>query len=477
MIRLALPSGDLRIPIARLLASADLRVEGYSEGSRSYRLCVRGREDVAVRVFREKDIPIQIALGNYDLGVCNLTWVIEMQARFPDQPIVALQDMAVGACGLYAAGAEAVCNSLADLRLMPVVRIASDYPNLAEAFAIAARLPVYRIQAVWGAAEAYPPEDADVAVVAASDESALRQEGLQPLFCLLESSTCLIANATSLASRDLSSVLIPLLGVGQSHVGTPRLPPPLPAPTGRARPTPERRSLRMAVPDGHQQQYVVEALRTGGLPLEGYDESRCLRRPVSPLDGLDVKVIRPHDMPQLVATGEMDLAVTGRDCLMEHLYRFPSSPVTEILDLGRGQFDLSAVVSEELPATTIAEALEGWRSQRKTVLRVAAEFPAIADHYARSHHFWRYQVIPIAGASEGFVPEDADILIEGTETGRTLAENRLKAVDVLFRSTTCVIARRDASLGGRQREVFAGVMAALRRAVGAPAGLIQWGRD
>ncbi|MBI2912897.1 MAG: ATP phosphoribosyltransferase, partial [Chloroflexi bacterium] len=244
-----------------------------------------------------------------------------------------------------------------------------------------------------------------------------------------------------------------------------RLPAPLPAGGRRAAPAPERSGVRLALPDGHQQPNAVAALRAAGLALDGYDESRCVRRPASSLAGLEVKVIRPHDMPQLVATGEMDLAVTGRDCLMNHLYRFPSSPVAEIADLRRGQFNLSAVVSEELPANSIAEALDGWRSENKALLRVAAELPDVADYYARSRHFWRYRVIPIAGASEGFVPEDADLLIEGTETGKTLVENRLKAIDLLFRSTTCVIARKDVARHGRRRRVFDEVVAALRRSV------------
>lgn len=469
MIKLALPAGELRVPLGELLASSGLRVEGYGEGSRAYRLSVGGREDVAVRVFREKDIPIQIALGNYDLGVCELAWVTEMQARFPEQPLVSLRDMGIGRRGIYAAGAEGVFAGLADLGSMAVVRIASEYSNLAEAFAMAARLPAYRVQAVWGAAEAYPPEDAEITIVAVADEGALHAQGLRPLFCLLESSAWLIGNADSLASKDLSAVLGPLMAgaPGKTRVSGLRRPPPLPAAKAKAGPAPERRIVRMAVPDGHQQRHAVDALRAAGLSFKGYDESRSVRRPASPVDGLEVKVIRPHDMPQLVATGEMDLAVTGRDCLMEHLYQFPSSPVTEILDLQRGQFNMSAVVSEELPASTIGEALDSWRSQGKAVLRVAAEFPAVADHYARSRHFWRYQVIPIAGASEGFVPQDAELLIEGTETGRTLAENRLKAIDLLFRSTTCVIARKDSSLRGRRREVFEEIVAALGRAAGA----------
>jgi len=44
------------------------------------------------------------------------------------------------------------------------------------------------------------------------------------------------------------------------------------------------------------------------------------------------------------------------------------------------------------------------------------------------------------------VPEDAELLIEGTETGKTLVENRLKAIDLLYRSTSCVIGHEDPAL-------------------------------
>ena len=70
--------------------------------------------------------------------------------------------------------------------------------------------------------------------------------------------------------------------------------------------------------------------------------------------------------------------------------------------------------------------------------------------------------MPIAGASEGFVPEDAELLIEGTETGKTLRENRLKPIDLLYRSTTCVIGRKGASLEERRSAVLDEVVGALR---------------
>ncbi len=465
--KIALPAGDLRKPVAEALSASGLHVEGYGEGSRQYRLSARDREDVRVRVFREKDIPIQVALGNYDLGITSLAWVQEIQSRFPQQPLVLLGDLGIGAGRIVAAACAEDISSLEDVGALGRVRLASEYPNITDSFARSARLARYRVQPVFGAAHAYPPEDADVVIVAESDDGFLGEHGLAPLCTRLDNSAWAIGNADSLSKKDLRSVLDALLGSGRgARDGSLRLPPPIAArPNGRTAEAP-RDVLRMAVPDGHQQRHVYEALQVAGLSFEGYGEKTTVRRPESGIDGLNVKVVRPQDMPQLVATGDFDIAVTGRDCLNEHLYQFPSSPAYEIIDLQRAQYNLSAVVEADLPADDLAGAFEHWRSKGREVLTVAAEFPATADHYARSRHFWRYRVIPIAGASEGFVPEDADVLIEGTETGRTIAENNLKVIDLLYRSTSCVIARRDANLSGNRKKVFEHLRGALERASG-----------
>jgi ATP phosphoribosyltransferase len=459
VIKLALPTGDLRTETAELLSSSGLRVEGYGEGSRQYRLNVPDNADIRVRVFRERDIPVQIALGNYDLGVTSLSWVIEMNVRFPQQPLVPLSDLGFGRTSLFAASVSGLLSSLPT-----PIRIASEYPNIAEAFARAARLPRYRVQAVAGAAEAYPPEDADVVVIAAKDEAAVRTHGLEPIMQLLDNSAWLVGNANSLATKDLAPVLSRLGISTHATNGALHLPLPVAANGVRER-QPRGDVLRMAVPDGHQQRHVHEALAKAGITFDGYEEKAFVRRPRSGIDGLDVKVIRPQDMPQLVALGEFDIAITGLDLLNEHLYAFPSSPAHAALDLQCSQYNLSAVVDGELPADNLADAMTYWRSQNKRALIVCSEFAATADHYARSRHFWRYQVIPIAGASEGFVPEDADILIEGTETGRTIAENNLKILDTIYRSTTCLIARRDAALSGRRREVYEQVFGMLQASV------------
>ncbi len=147
-------------------------------------------------------------------------------------------------------------------------------------------------------------------------------------------------------------------------------------------------------------------------------------------------------MPLQVANGNFDLAITGRDWLREHLYCFPSSPVTELLDLKFGWVRIVAVVSKDLPVNDVYS-LRELVTERTIPFRVASEYVNIADKYARDNHLGMYKVVPTWGASEAFLPEDADLLIENTETGRTIARHNLKIIDTLFESTACLIGAKN----------------------------------
>jgi ATP phosphoribosyltransferase len=54
-----------------------------------------------------------------------------------------------------------------------------------------------------------------------------------------------------------------------------------------------------------------------------------------------------------------------------------------------------------------------------------------------------YRVIPTWGATEAFLPEDADLLIENTETGGTMARHNLRIIDTLFESTARLIGNKN----------------------------------
>ena len=86
-LRLALPKGQLLPETSALLDRSGLEVSGYDEKSRSYRPECRNLPRAFLKVFNEKDIPIQVAVGNYDLGICGQDWVEELLAKYPSSAL------------------------------------------------------------------------------------------------------------------------------------------------------------------------------------------------------------------------------------------------------------------------------------------------------------------------------------------------------------------------------------------------------
>jgi ATP phosphoribosyltransferase len=165
--------------------------------------------EVLIRVFHEKDIPIQIATGNYDLGICCLDWIEELMAKYPRSGLVKVKDLMYGDGCLYMASASSVSGNT---RRNAPVRIAGEYPNLAESYALRNRMSRFSVFPLWGGAEVYPPENADMVLLSARSEDELAQACMIPLSCELEFSAYLIANRDSLESKKLDRVIDSLIG-------------------------------------------------------------------------------------------------------------------------------------------------------------------------------------------------------------------------------------------------------------------------
>jgi len=441
-LKLALPKGWLQGNTAAFLEKAGLIYPDYHQSSRSYRLKCQSFPGLFSKVFQEKDLAIQVAIGNYDLAICGLDWIQELLVKYHRDAIVKVRDLGYGQRDLYVAASRfSTFHSVENVKAAPAaVRIVSEYPNLAEAFALRLRLNKFRVLPVWGAPDAYPPEHADLAIVSATSCEDIRERDLIPIAKILTGNAWLIANRSSLERKDMSSVLSPFY----------RTDPGVEA--GEELSISEIDSegefessvfgddvVSLALPDGHQQSHAIKFLKNAGLKIKGYRQPPSTRRPLIDFDGVNVKVIRPQDMPLQVAGGNFDLAITGRDCLRDHHCRFPASPVQEMADLGFGWVRIVAVVSNDLPVDDTGQLRKLLRTGDIPQLRIASEYTNIADKYARDNHLSPYKVIPTWGASEAFLPEDADVLIENTETGSTLAKHNLRIIETLFESTGCLI--------------------------------------
>ena len=315
------------------------------------------------------------------------------------------------------------------------IRIVSEMPNIAENFALRRRIKRFRIFGVWGASWVYPPEDSELCVIRANSEDDVRSLCLEPVELLMEASPVLIVNRKSLSEKDLSPVISPLLS-SDAHGGAEAFP--------CEEFEMEEALLSIALPDGHQEKHCSLFLKERGLILDGYPGKR---RPKLALSGVRAKVIRPQDMPFQVACSNFDLAITGRDWLMDHLNLFPNSPVEELLDLGFGRVRIVSAVHEKF--------------EPQSPVRIVSEYVNIADSYGRRNHL-RYKVIPSWGATEAFLPEDGDILIENVETGTTLKLHNLKIKEVLFESSAVLIANKNSLKDVKKAERIERILQILR---------------
>jgi ATP phosphoribosyltransferase len=445
-LKLALPKGSLLQPTSQLLDKIGLGFDNYNSKTRLYRLQSSSDPRLAAKIFQERDIPVQVAVGNYDIGICGNDWIDELIIKFPESPIIKIMDLDYDINFLYLACSRH--ENIIDLDTLHNKsanwRIVSEYPNITENIAQNLRLKRFRIFQVWGSADAYPPENADLVVLKEKDDTSLMAKDLYPVKCLSRTGASLIVNRNSWQKKNLGRIISLFTDALKSRNKTwRRTEIKNEGYTSGEYYDSDPECVYLAVPDGHQMKPASEYIMRCGLKLKGYASDNLSRRPDSGIDWLKTKVIRPQDMPLQVANGNFDIAITGHDWLLDHIYRFPSSPVIKAFDLDFGGVRLVAVVNADMPVDSIDELKQMVSEDKISPFRVASEYVNITDRYLHNNHIAFYKVIPTWGATEALLPEDADLLIENTQTGKTLEAHNLKIIDTLFSSTACVILNKN----------------------------------
>lgn len=185
-LKLTIPTGRMQEKVLKLLNQIGL---SFSQSGRSYRP-VCSESGIEAKMLKAQNIPSMVALGRHDCGFTGYDWIVEQQAE-----VVELLDLRFDPVRIVAATPEEMAadakNGFQSLK-RPVI-IASEYKRLTNTYIISKGLNGVFIQ-TFGATEALPPEDADMIIDNTATGSTLRQNRLEIIDEIMQSTTRFICN-------------------------------------------------------------------------------------------------------------------------------------------------------------------------------------------------------------------------------------------------------------------------------------------
>ena len=185
--------------------------------------------------------------------------------------------------------------------------------------------------------------------------------------------------------------------------------------------------IRLALPKGRMEAGVLDLLREAGISVATHARGY---RPTLSLADVEVKMLKPQNVVEMLSTGSRDVGFAGVDWVTEL-----EADVVELLDTGLDRVQIVAAAPAEL--------LEGGQLPDRPLL-VASELGRITtDWMARKG--LNATFVRTYGATEVFPPEDADVIVDVTATGATLKANGLAIVEELLTSSTRLFASRRAA--------------------------------
>jgi ATP phosphoribosyltransferase len=223
--------------------------------------------------------------------------------------------------------------------------------------------------------------------------------------------------------------------------------------------------LLIAVPSkGRLQEHVENFFARAGMTLVKPRGARDYRGTVAGLDGVEVAYLSAAEITDQLAQGAAHLGITGEDLIREQIAA-PETRVILIDKLGFGEASVVVAVPQAwIDVRTMADlddVATAFRLRHDRKMRVATKYVNLTRNFFAHHGIIDYRIVESLGATEGApAAGTAELIVDITTTGATLAANGLKVIEdgVMLRSEANLVASRRANWAAAERETARAIL-------------------
>ena len=209
--------------------------------------------------------------------------------------------------------------------------------------------------------------------------------------------------------------------------------------------------LRIVLPKGSLEKATFDLFEAADLPIRrssNVDYKASIDDPRI----IDVRILRPQEIPQYVAEGLFDIGITGRDWVEETQSDVHSLGELKYSKATTDPVKVVVAVAQDSTAQSVSDLPQG--------VRVSSEYPSLTERYFAERGI-QADIRLSYGASEAKIPDIADCIVDITETGRALRAAGLRVIDTMLVSYTEMIANKQAFADPEKRHAMNQLMTLL----------------
>ena len=218
-------------------------------------------------------------------------------------------------------------------------------------------------------------------------------------------------------------------------------------------------ALILAVPSKGRLQENVEAFfARAGLELVKPRGARDYRGAIAGFDGVEIAYLSAAEITARLGQGAVHVGITGED-LVREIILDADREVVFIDPLGFGFANVVVAVPQAwIDVRSMADlddVATAFRLKHERKMRLATKYANLTRAFFADHGVVDYRIVESSGATEGApAAGTAEMIVDITTTGATLAANGLKVIEdgVILRSQANLIAARTAAWDAARRE-------------------------